>query len=163
MLRTRALRVTLAVTAVATLMIGLIGTTGAGAQTGTRFSIQLSGAEEVPENPHGDLDHGSVVIWLNQGRGEVCWQFGELTLVAGEPLPSAAHIHEAPAGEFGDIVVTLFDPTTGTTPTSYPTEVVCVSGIDSALVKDIRKNPEDYYVNAHNATHPTGAVRGQLG
>jgi hypothetical protein len=162
MLRTRAVRLALAVTTAAALAVGVIGVTAAGAQTGRRFSIRLSGAAEAPTNAHGDLDHGSVVIWLNQGAGEVCWQFGELTLTAGEPLPFAAHIHEAPVGEPGPIVVTLFDPTTGTTPTSYPTDTVCVSA-DPALIKEIRKNPQDYYVNMHNDTHPTGVVRGQLG
>ena len=161
MLRTRAVRLTLAVAPAMSLAVGVIAT-AAGAQTGKRFAIALSGAEEVPANAHGDLDHGSVVIWLNQGTEQVCWQFGELVLTEGEALPFAAHIHEAPVGSFGDVVVTLFDPTTGTTPTSYPTDTVCVSA-DRSLIKEIRKNPQDYYVNAHNATHPTGVVRGQLG
>jgi hypothetical protein len=29
--------------------------------------------------------------------------------------------------------------------------------------RDIVKNPENYYVNVHNAEFPGGALRGQLG
>jgi hypothetical protein len=135
---------------------------GPAAAQGKPFRIALSGAAEVPTNPHGAADSGSVELTLNQGQGEVCWSFGELTLTAGEPLPFAAHIHEAPAGVAGGVVVTLFDPTTGTTPTSYPTGTVCVAA-DPELIKEIRQNPENYYVNMHNLTHPSGVVRGQLG
>jgi hypothetical protein len=129
---------------------------------GRRFSGTLSGAEEVPTNPHGAADNGSFTLTLNQGQGEVCWSFGALTLTAGEPLPFAAHIHEAPAGVAGDVVVPLFGtPTTPAAPTSYPTGTTCVSA-DPELIKEIRQNPQDYYVNLHNLTHPTGVVRAQL-
>ena len=30
------------------------------------------------------------------------------------------------------------------------------------VVADILANPEDYYVNVHNAEFPSGAIRGQL-
>jgi hypothetical protein len=31
-----------------------------------------------------------------------------------------------------------------------------------ATAQEILANPEDFYVNVHNAEHPSGAVRGQL-
>lgn len=38
----------------------------------------------------------------------------------------------------------------------------CRAGVDRALLEDILQNPNDYYVNVHNATYQPGAVRGQL-
>ncbi len=140
------------------------GPAGAG---GRPFEILLTGAEEVsPPNPHGNADRGSIRLTLNQGQGEICFELGRLVLTAGEPLPHLAHIHVGERGEAGPPVVTLF--TQQTAPTQYPTtEERCVPaasdlGAARELVKEIRKNPENYYVNLHNRTHPTGVVRGQL-
>ena len=150
------------VTAAATMLLGL----GAVAQAdhpgggGKPFGVVLSGANEVPRNPHGNADRGSVTLRLNPGQEEICFSFGALTLSPGEALPTAAHIHEAPAGEAGPVVVPLFTSTNA--PTRYPTGTRCVSA-DRELIREIMKNPQNYYVNLHNATHPTGVVRGQLG
>jgi hypothetical protein len=54
----------------------------------------------------------------------------------------------------GPVVVGLAPPTSGTSSG-------CVSA-DPALIKAIIQNPEQYYVNVHNADFPAGAVRGQL-
>jgi hypothetical protein len=153
--------------ATAAVAVGLFGVATAGASqeaSRKRFAIRLSGAAEVPENVHGDADHGSVVLTLHQAAEEICWSFGELTLTAGETLPHMAHIHQAPVGEPGPIVVTLFGPPAGTTPapTSYPTDTVCVAA-SFEIIKAIRKDPSAYYVNMHNMEHMSGAVRGQLG
>lgn len=135
---------------------------------GRPFSLALSGAQEfnasgAPINPHGDNDRGSVKLTLNQGRGRVCWAFGPITLTAGDSLPSAAHIHRAPAGFAGPIVVNLFGtPDTVPAPAAYPTGRTCVSA-PKALVKEIRKNPEAFYVNLHNTPHGGGVMRAQLG
>lgn len=138
-------------------------------ETGGKTSrLALSGANEFgpsgePINPHGDGDRGSVVLTLNQGKGQLCWAFGALTMTAGEPLPQAAHIHQAPAGFAGGIVVHLFGSGGApSAPTSYPTSTECVA-VAPDLVKQIRKNPDRYYVNLHNSTHPAGVMRAQLG
>jgi hypothetical protein len=74
--------------------------------------------------------------------------------VSGIAPARAAHIHEAPPGEAGPVVVPLQPPTNG-----FSTG--CVE-VGRALAKDILKTPSDYYVNVHNAEHPAGALRGQL-
>jgi hypothetical protein len=60
-------------------------------------------------------------------------------------------------------VVDLFGtPTTPPAPTAYPTGTTCVHA-DADLIKDIRQNPESYYINLHNVPHGGGVMRAQLG
>jgi CHRD domain len=129
--------------------IGLVLSSGYLAAVGRPFSTTMTGGEEVP-GP-GDPDgSGEAFITLNHGSGEVCFQ-----LTVSDIAPAtAAHIHEAPAGVAGPIVVGLTPPTGGSSSG-------CVSA-DRDLIKDIIQNPAEYYVNVHNAGFPAGAVRGQL-
>jgi hypothetical protein len=106
----------------------------------------LSGAEEVNG---GDADgYGFASIRLNVGQERVCWE----TSYADIAEPFAAHIHRAPAGSNGGVVVPLFVPSISSG---------CVSA-DGALIQEIIDYPERFYVNVHNADFPGGALRGQL-
>ncbi len=119
------------------------------AMGGRPLSATLTGASEVP-GP-GDPDgSGMGMVRVNPGRGQVCYQL----TVSGIAPATAAHIHEAPAGQAGPVAVGLAAPTSGSSSG-------CVS-IDRKLAIDIIQNPEQYYVNVHNAEFPAGAVRGQL-
>ncbi len=119
------------------------------AQGGRPLSANLLGVNEVPLP--GDPDgSGTAVITVNPGQGEICY---ELT-VEGIAPAGAAHIHEAPAGVAGPVKVTLMAPTSGAS--SGCTQV------DRELALDILQNPDQYYVNVHNAEFPGGALRGQL-
>ena len=145
----------------------LSATVGAG-DGGRPFRVVLSGANEfnaagVPISPHGDADRGSIELTLNPGQEEVCWSVGALTLTAGEALPHVAHIHEAPAGVAGPVVIDLFGGAAAVpAPTSYPTDTFCVHA-DRAELIEVLQDPSAYYVNLHNAQHPAGVMRGQLG
>jgi hypothetical protein len=120
------------------------------AAQGRQLSTTLTGAVEVP-GP-GDPDgSGTALITLNQGQGVVCF---ELTVEDIAPA-TAAHIHVGSAEVAGPVVIPLAAPTDGSASG-------CVSEVDADLIKDIRKNPQNYYVNVHNAEFPAGAVRGQL-
>ncbi|HEY5573238.1 MAG TPA: CHRD domain-containing protein [Anaerolineales bacterium] len=120
------------------------------AAQGRPFSTTLTGAAEVP-GP-GDPDgSGTAHISLNQGLGEVCFEL----VVEGIAPATASHIHFAPAGVAGGVVVPL------TPPPTEGSSSACVS-VDPDLIKAIRQNPEEYYVNVHNADFPAGALRGQL-
>ena len=118
---------------------------------GTLFSATLSGAAEIP-GP-GDPDgSGKAKLDLNQGQGQICFKI----TVANIDLPaSAAHIHAGSATVAGPVVVTLVPPA------ANGVSKGCVSAAPE-LIKAIRQNPTDYYVNVHNAAYPAGAVRGQL-
>lgn len=131
----------------AALCLALWGTTVATAAT--TLSTDLVGAEERP-GP-GDPDgHGFITLTLNHGKGEICF---ELTL-SGIDTATAGHIHKAPAGEPGPVFVPLFG--------SEGPGAKCVTAT-KAQIKEIRKDPEMFYVNVHTAAFPGGAVRGQLG
>ena len=109
----------------------------------------------TPAEYTGDIDGtGTALITVNVGQGEVCW----LLTVEDIALPaSLAHIHEAAPGVQGPAVVNLTAP--GTSGESSG----CTTKDDKALLKRIIQSPELFYVNVHNSTYPSGAVRGQLG
>jgi hypothetical protein len=109
----------------------------------------LTGPAEVP-GP-GDPDgSGSAAILLNQGQGTVCFKLK----VANIDEVTNAHIHSGTVDVSGPVVVG-FDPVNNGLRN-------CVSGVDPDLIKDIRQNPQNYYVNVHTAAFPAGAIRGQL-
>lgn len=118
------------------------------AHGGRPFSTTLTGAAERP-NP-GDPDgSGSAFVTLNQGQEEVCF---DITVANVAPI-LAAHIHIGSADVAGPVVVNFNVPANGLSG--------CVSA-NADLIKAIRQNPENYYINVHNADFPAGALRGQL-
>lgn len=122
---------------------------------GRPFSESLS--QEVRHAPApyaGDANGvGTALITINAGAHEVCWQ----TRVSDITLPAtASHIHHAPAGVLGDIVVVL------TAPDQAGEAEGCRSDADPALLRDILQHPTEYYVNVHTTDFPSGAIRSQL-
>ena len=143
----------------------------------TLLNADLDGRQEV--NSSGN--HGKVGD--SNGRGEfyvfaidsvgptdnsrvLCYnlqvkRIGELDLAPGNGRQ--AHIHKGKAGENGPVVANLAWPQGGQAadcldarlrPAQFP--------LGDAVVADILANPQDYYVNVHNAEYPAGAIRGQL-
>lgn len=136
---------------IAITMLALPSAVSAG---GRPFTTTLTGEAEVTAAGvpnQGDLDGiGAAHLTLNQGQGEICY---ELT-VSGIAPATAAHIHVGASTTTGPVVVPLAAPTSGSSSG-------CAS-VDPELIKAIRQNPENYYVNVHNADFPGGALRGQL-
>jgi hypothetical protein len=127
-------------------MLVLAGSATAG---GRPISVGLTGAAEAP-GP-GDPDgSGTVSLTFNPGTGEVCYDFS----VTGVAPLAAAHIHLAPVGSPGPVVIPL-------PPTSPTGGTGCVTA-DRSLIVAILTNPTAYYFNVHNAEFPAGALRGQL-
>jgi hypothetical protein len=118
---------------------------------GRPFTTELTGEVEIPV---GDSDGtGTASFTLNPGLGQVCFDIH----VENITLPATgAHIHSAPAGLAGPIVIGL------TAPDASGDASGCVSA-DRGLVKAIVLAPSVFYMNVHNVDFPAGAVRGQLG
>jgi hypothetical protein len=129
----------------------MLGTTAVVAQenSGKRFTVTLEGEQEVPNM--GDPDGtGQAMVRINPGQGQLCYTLK----VSGIAPANGAHVHEAPVGMAGPVVVPL-------TPPSGGMSQGCVS-IGKELAMEILRHPEEYYVNVHNAEFPGGALRGQL-
>jgi len=131
------------------LMLSVVSSSVVMAAGGRPLSATLTGAAEVPVpgDPNGS---GEAFVTLNPGLKEVCFQLSVSDIVPA----TAAHIHEAPEGVPGPVVVGLIPPTDGFSSG-------CVTA-DFDLILDIIRNPAEYYVNVHNVEFPAGAVRGQL-
>jgi hypothetical protein len=131
------------------LVLALLSLTAVAAG-GQPLTVTMSGAAEMP-GP-GDPDGtGTASFTFNRGLGEVCFWLS----VSNIAPATAAHIHVAPSTSPGPVVIPLSPPTSGTSSG-------CISA-DRELIKDIVKNPQNYYVNVHNAEFPAGAIRAQLG
>jgi hypothetical protein len=133
------------------------------ADGGRPFSTTLSGAEECNNlgvcgvgDPDGT---GSADVRINPGQEEVCYTIAVADIgAAGTSV--RAHIHLAPAGSNGGIVVPLAEPAV---PLPESGVLEGCQAADRALLLDILLNTEQYYVNVHTPTFPAGAIRGQLG
>jgi hypothetical protein len=116
---------------------------------GRPIFVEMDGSQEAP-NP-GDPDGtGTASFAFNPGQEEVCYELTVSNIVTA----TAAHIHRAPRGVAGPVVIPLAAPSSGTS-----------SGCASAgrdLLLEIIQNPDAFYVNVHNSVYPGGAVRGQL-
>jgi hypothetical protein len=116
---------------------------------GRPYMTGLEGEQERPVI--GDLDGtGHAWIEVNAGLREVCYELH----VSGIAPAVAAHIHRAPAGQPGPVVVPLAAPSGGMSSG-------CVV-ISRDLALELLRDPSAFYVNVHNAEFPGGALRGQL-
>lgn len=133
------------------------------------WNADLQGSEEVPErstDASGDFtaevsgDEDSVAYDLNVFDGE------DITM---------AHLHCAPRGENGPIVVTLFHDEDGVdvdgnlSDGTFDDDDVEATGAncDNPIydLEDLMREVEDgnIYVNVHSKEYPAGEIRGQVG
>ena len=127
------------------------------AREGALLATRVSGAEEVGAG--GELDVGDpdgagvATVAVSVAARRVCFELW----VSGVALPAvAAHIHAAPPGVNGPVVVPLGAPDAAGRASG------CVRDLDGPLVEALVADPTSYYVNVHTTEFPDGAVRGQL-
>jgi hypothetical protein len=120
------------------------------ASAGVELKATLIGTNEVP-GP-GDPDGtGTAAVSIDMAQGKLCYTL----MVANVEGVNMAHVHKAPMGSMGNVVVPLTAPTSGSSQG-------CAQ-VRPDLIADMLTNPGDYYVNVHSETFMAGAVRGQLG
>jgi hypothetical protein len=122
---------------------------------GHLFAAKMTGANELtPAGAPGAGDpDGLGVSTVTISPTRLCFTL----TVSGIDPPTAAHIHRGTADVNGPVVVPL------TPPGPDGTSSGCLTDVDPALLREIDTNPAGFYTNVHNAAHPGGAVRGQLG
>ncbi|HEX6231142.1 MAG TPA: CHRD domain-containing protein, partial [Actinomycetota bacterium] len=106
----------------------------------TRLEAALSGGEaEVPDP--GDPDgSGGAQVKINVKKQKLCFTL----VVVDITLPTAAaHIHDGEAGVAGPIVVTLKAPQE-IAGTGIGLATGCVKNQPKPLLRDIRKNPDQF-------------------
>jgi hypothetical protein len=148
MMRSKLVLALLALGAVGLLIPALSGAAAA------QLSAKLKGNEEVADGDSNGRGE-ALVAAKKPSKRKLCF---ELSWEKIEP-PTAAHIHNGAKGVDGPIKVTLFEDPDGLTASAVDG---CVK-IGKQLAKKLRRAPEGFYVNVHNAEHPDGAIRGQLG
>lgn len=119
--------------------------------TEVTYLVPLSAAQEVPPIVLPEATgEGNLVLDTSTGELSGSLSVSELTGTA-----SMAHIHQAPAGENGDVIIALEGNTDGTIWT-IPANTVLDTPQQAAFTTG------GMYLNAHTATNPGGEVRGQI-
>jgi hypothetical protein len=149
----------LAIATVVALAVGLLAFGSMAGANRLSFSIPLSSAVEVP-TPN-DTATGTADITINPGLREVCY---DITWDDVAGTVTASHIHIAPVGVAGPVVVPLFTtPQTSDANGDGSASDCITSTATSAQLAQVIAKPAEYYVNVHSTQNMPGAIRGQLG
>lgn len=149
-------------------VVALVASMGAATAAPENFRAHLSGDEEVPAVD--TRAQGQAILQVADGGEAIDYRLN----VANIENVRMAHLHQAPAGQNGGIVVWLYPDgpppeqidgrTQGTLATGTITAddlVGDLSGEDlDDLVEAMRAG--DIYVNVHTEQHGAGEVRGQV-
>lgn len=103
----------------------------------------------VAPNPVGA---GTFVARSNIGQGRICWSL----TVTGLADVTASHIHFGTGPNATQVAVPL------ALPTPFTGSATGCADVARALVKQLLVNPQDFYVNVHTTTYPSGAIKGTL-
>lgn len=133
---------------------------------GWRFGARLTGEQEVP--PVETETTGRARLRVNQDRTEIQFHL-EVRRAVDVFAVAGAHIHCAPPGENGPVILFLAGAVpggldgrvraAGTLSDANIVDTSCGSTISEIVDSMLAGNT---YVNVHSAAHPGGVVRGQI-
>ena len=133
------------------------------------YTAHLSGDQEVP--PKETLATGQAIFQLNKDGTELSYKL----IVANIEDLHMSHIHIAPAGSNGGVVVWLYPSappavmlpgtTNGILATGIITSASLVGILKGKTLNDLitQINEGNAYVNVHTMVNPGGEIRGQVG
>lgn len=128
------------------------GATGESTTKCTAVTV-LKAGNEVP--PSGSKAFGAAAVHVNG----TTLSFAVTILNPAREEFFAGHIHAAPAGVNGPVVVTLFNgPDTNRRLIVQAARLT----VDATTAAGICADPAAFYVNYHTRDFPGGAIRGQL-
>ena len=132
------------------------------------FTATLSPANEVPPISNAEASGtGNVTITFDTTTSGSTITAATVSFVANlSGFPSGTtvtlgHIHKAPAGVSGGVVISA-NVTSTQLANGSGTLTLSNSSPDLAVVQDIMNNPSQYYFNLHSTVNPAGFARGQL-
>ena len=140
----------------------LLSAIPAEADTEVKITTTLTALNPVTGEVTGDPDGtGKADFTFDTDEGTICYEI-EVEGIAEpvEPAPGlgSAHIHFLATGGIAVDLEADFQPD--------KSDEFKASGcveVDSALLQTIIENPDQFYVNIHNAEFPGGALSGLLG
>lgn len=118
-----------------------------GAQ-GESVRANMSG-DQVAPGPGAPNAVGTANLFVDMRYGILCYRMG----YDGTSRAVAAHIHAGGPGQHGRPVIDLHPESNG--------DEGCV-GADPTALRNLRENPEAFYLQLHTAEYPDGAIRGQV-
>jgi hypothetical protein len=134
----------------------------AGADTEVKITTTLTGLNPLTGTVTGDPDgRGKAEFTFDTEQGTICYEIeveGISEPVEPAPGVGSAHIHFLATGGIAVNLQADFQPD--------KSDEFKASGcvqVDSALLQAILENPDQFYVNIHNAEFPGGALAGLLG
>ena len=136
------------------------------------FSALLSPANEVPPVSGSEsAGHGAAQIQFDVTRdaggaitSATTTFYFQLTGYPSGTTIVGAHIHPAPAGLNGPVIISTGLATLNTVTLTNGTGEFTFRGMaaDPAVVQQIINNPSAFYFNVHSPSNPGGFSRGQL-
>ena len=169
-MRTRILLLSLAA-----LLLGVQGVLADTAQS-YPFLTQMLPGNEVPAV--SDTSSGNAVVWVHVVRdsggniisGSVDFNIN-CKFSSSSKSVVGLHIHNAPAGTSGAIVIptdvnassnSITIDSSGKATASKQVQFPQNPSVTVATIADLLVNPQNYYLNVHTDDHPGGDMRGQL-
>jgi len=118
----------------------------------------MSGHNEVP--PIDSTGMGTAIAEVNGNRAVLSGTFNNLTAPLATNVAGGAHIHQAPAGENGGILIPLSSELSDDSLSGeFTADSNMIDAGDNPLIDMVWNG---LYVNVHSGNYPSGEIRGQL-